>query len=132
MLFRLIFVESYAKNIRISTLCLNKESLKQIIMLKVIYKLASFSFLLLFLISSIHLIHPIRANAIEPAHVSTQFSTVNVDSKDIDMSIEVLEDPNDYSKQGNESSNDSNGYNIIPDLGDDQVFPFVAGLDSYE
>ncbi len=32
----------------------------------------------------------------------------------------------------NEKSMDQNKMSGIPDLGDDQVFPFVAGLDSYE
>ncbi len=31
-----------------------------------------------------------------------------------------------------ETTNTEKGMNSYPDLGDDQIFPFVAGLDSYE
>ncbi|WP_241434220.1 MULTISPECIES: hypothetical protein [Prochlorococcus] len=42
----------------------------------------------------------------------------------------VIEQTGD--QQNNEKSLDQRKMERVPDLGDDQVFPFVAGLDSYE
>ena len=44
----------------------------------------------------------------------------------------VIEPSEDNQSLDSENSMDEIKIGGIPDLGDDQVFPFVAGLDSYE
>ncbi len=46
--------------------------------------------------------------------------------------IAIAEDENFAKNQPSQTSKEKKSNDVYPDLGDDQVFPFVAGLDSYE
>jgi len=84
-------------------------------MMKKIFRLASFAILSIFLISSVLFTGWARLEALSE-ETSGEYPINN------------LTEP---SKDNKESIGESN-INSYPDLGDDQVFPFVAGLDSYE
>ena len=95
-------------------------------MLKKIYKIASSAILTIVLFSSIMFIGSTSAYAIENLKLNESFAAVNIDEEQSVQSVETSEQENNLTYQ--ESESDSR----YPDLGDDQVFPFVAGLDSYE
>ena len=58
------------------------------------------------------------------------FNSVAALSQDLngETSLKIAIKPSEE----NQSKDDGTNLSVIPDLGDDQVFPFVAGLDSYE
>ena len=97
-----------------------------------IYRLFSFVFLSIFLILSINLNGPEISNAIEPFKLDVAFSAIGIDDEKTSMSLDPIEQNSDLTSKQNEDLNQSVDETRYPDLGDDQVFPFVAGLDSYE
>ncbi len=58
------------------------------------------------------------------------FNSVAALSQDVngETSLKIAIEPSEE----NQSKDEITNMDGIPDLGDDQVFPFVAGLDSYE
>ena len=58
------------------------------------------------------------------------FNSVAALSQDVngETSLKIAIEPSEE----NQSKDEITNMGGIPDLGDDQVFPFVAGLDSYE
>ncbi len=97
-------------------------------MLKKIYTFASFAISSIVLISSILLTVSPNANAINTLKSNVSFSSLSpADDAELDISIDPSDQESSLITQNN--YNDESSY---PDLGDDQVFPFVAGLDSYE
>ena len=58
------------------------------------------------------------------------FNSVAALSQDVngETSLKIAIEPSEENQRKDEITNMGG----IPDLGDDQVFPFVAGLDSYE
>ena len=92
-----------------------------IIMLKKIFRTLSMVVLPLFFIVSILSVDALTASA-------TDISEVNLGDDPFQPLIE----------KSNENADATNGEQDIrkegqyPDLGDDQVFPFLAGLDSYQ
>ncbi len=101
-------------------------------MLTRIYTFFSFVFLSILLIGSIHLNNPESADAIELFKADVAFSAMTIDVEKGAMSSAPIEQDSDLASQPNKEQTQSADKNIFPDLGDDQVFPFVAGLDSYE
>ena len=101
-------------------------------MLKKIYKIASSGFLSIVLLSSILFIAPISASAKESFKLDQSFAAISTDNEKASQSLETSEQENNFMSQKDELEITSDGKSRYPDLGDDQVFPFVAGLDSYE
>ena len=66
---------------------------------------------------------------------ATEESMVDVQSNSYnpkEMVVATTEDGNIIENENTKSFKDGKSRENYPDLGDDQVFPFVAGLDSYE
>ena len=99
-----------------------------------IYRIASSAFLIIVLISSILLIGTARANAIGSFKLEESFAAVipDKDNEHPSQSAEESEKLNTLTDEKKELKFSSDSETPYPDLGDDQVFPFVAGLDSYE
>ena len=110
--------------------CLNKRN-SILIMITRIYNLFSFVFLSILLIGSIQLNNPESANAM-PSKADVAFSAMTMDVEKGAMSSAPIEQDSDLTSQPTKEPTQSLDQNKFPDLGDDQVFPFVAGLDSYE
>tara|TARA_B100001250_G_C19641680_1_gene718573 strand:- start:547 stop:864 length:318 start_codon:yes stop_codon:yes gene_type:complete len=90
--------------------------------LKELFKLASFALISLILISSVFLAGLVKAYALSPeAGGDNPLQIVIEPSADI---------PSTDEKETDASPSEINPGNY-PDFGDDQVFPFAAGLDSY-
>ncbi len=101
-------------------------------MLKKISKFLCLAFSSLVLICSIFITDCTPANANQTFKLEASFPKVSLENNEISSSTELADKESSSVSQVNEApviSNDETGY---PDLGDDQVFPFVAGLDSYE
>ncbi len=88
-------------------------------MLNTFLRAFSFSLLSLALISSIFFRGELIANALSP-------------EANGDNPLNIVIDQSDNIQKSNDQVTDPLKYSERPDLGDDQVFPFVAGLDSYE
>ena len=82
----------------------------------------------IFLILSINLNGPEISNAIEPFKLDVAFSAIGIDDEKTSMSLDPTEQNSDLTSKQNEDLNQSVDETRYPDLGDDQVFPFVAGF----
>ena len=66
---------------------------------------------------------------------ATEESMVDIQSNSYnpkEMVVATAKDGNIIENENSKPFNDGKDRENYPDLGDDQVFPFVAGLDSYE
>ena len=101
-------------------------------MLNKVYKIASSAFLSIILFSSIIFIGSNSAYAIDHFKIDTSFSAINLDNEQSTQPLETSNQETNITNEKNDLEVKSDSKSTYPDLGDDQVFPFVAGLDSSE
>ncbi|KGG16140.1 MULTISPECIES: hypothetical protein [unclassified Prochlorococcus] len=102
-------------------------------MLKNIFKEAWFFVISLAMIAFSILIGPFSSPALDLPNFSEEtFADVNANiSSKGDIGLNTFEN-DDVVEETDAAPTDTNNISAYPDLGDDQVFPFVAGLDAYE